>query len=161
MRPFQGELVRQLRDLLLQPHGSVSLPLDILLRSEILRDHEQHHQEGDGEQQRRKRIDEARPVIDTGWAAARSSILPCASSLARSPVHNIAAAGRAGGNLAERTRKPVLLFENGSQLRLIMRLVVDPFAQDFLLSAHLLHELVDTVRQPVQLSALPTAAAAQ
>ena len=53
----------------------------------------------------------------------------------------------AGGNLAERPGEPVLLFQNGRKLALIVRLFVDPFAQNFLLGSHLLNKLLDPVRE--------------
>src|SRR5690606_28468137 len=62
-RALQGQKLRQLVDLRVEPVEHLVLAADLAAEQE-LRQHENREQEHDGEQQRRQRIDEAWPEID-------------------------------------------------------------------------------------------------
>ena len=68
---FQRQQVGQLRDLRVEPLQRRVLAGDFLLQEELHHD-EHREQEDDAEDQRRQRVDEARPVIHAAVAAAGS-----------------------------------------------------------------------------------------
>ena len=70
--------------------SAVSLPLDFLA-GEVLRDHEDRHQERDDEQQRREHVDVARPELAV--LAARPRVRPRAMPISSSARFNDSAQG--------------------------------------------------------------------
>ena len=101
--------------------SAVSLPATSCWQIE-LHDHEHGQQEDDAEDQRRQRVDEARPVIHAAVAAA--------SSCQRHNSLN-------GYVLAHHDLQQLL------DLALLLGLRVDPVADHLLLGAHMVHKALD------------------
>ena len=120
---LQRQQLGQLRDLRVEPLQRRVLAGDFL-RQEELHDHEHREQEHDAEEQRRQRVDEARPVIRCRVRGASCERVAMACTYLRDVLAH-------------------QHFEQAADLALLLGLRLDPVADHLLLGAHVLDQALD------------------
>ena len=127
--PLQRQQVGEPRDLRVEARERGVLAGDFLRQKE-LRHHEHGEQKDDRQDQRRQRVDEARPVIHAAVAAAAGKRHGCAYLL--SPISSSSV-----DRLARQD------FHEAPDVAVELGLRVGPVADHLLLGAHVLHQALD------------------
>ena len=107
------------------------------LRQEELHDHEHREQEHDAEDQRRKRVDEARPVIDAAFAARAGECHAISRAYSSNGLAQFILARLFAGDA----------FEQPVHLAPLRGLRVGPVADHLLLGSHMLDQTLDALRK--------------